>query len=173
MAEITPDTIIRTLGLYQPFASLMLHGKVETRFIRVGKTPPFKKGKYIIYSTKKRYFDGEIFNISGAYQSNRIEQALRHEPTRRDLQKAICIGDLIEVRPMTEKDEDAAFVEYKGIVKQVKKGEAFLVKQWCLIFENVQRITPFDFKDASGKSLGKQGVGIFPVELYNKIKIAN
>ena len=44
---------IRTLGFYQPFGSLMLHGKIETRWVRKGKKPPFPLGKYIFYTTQK------------------------------------------------------------------------------------------------------------------------
>lgn len=45
---------IRTLGFYQPFGTLMLHGKIETRWVKVGKKPPFPEGKYLFYSTQKR-----------------------------------------------------------------------------------------------------------------------
>lgn len=172
--EFAQGTIIRTLGLYQPFASLMLHGKIETRLIEVGKKPPFKEGKYIIYSTKKKYSSEEVYNIAGALQQARIDHSLSHEPTKYNIQQAICIGDLVEVRPMAETDEDSAFVQYHGIIKKLVPDRGMVpYKQWCLIFRDMKRIVPFDFKDANGKSLGKQGVGVFPVELYKNIHFAS
>ena len=47
------NEVIRTLGFYQPYCTAMLHGKVETRWIIEGRTPPMPLGKYLLYSTKK------------------------------------------------------------------------------------------------------------------------
>lgn len=37
--------MIRTLVIYQPYATLMGHGKLETRWVKHGRKPPFPRGK--------------------------------------------------------------------------------------------------------------------------------
>jgi hypothetical protein len=151
--------MIRTLGFYQPFCSLMLYGKLETRWIRVGKKPPFPLGKYLLYSTKKRCSPEDLFNWCGTKISFHIKSRLLTERTDVLDGYALAIGDLIKVRPMVKEDEERAFVLFKGeIPRVVPKGEkVFYYVQWILEFENVQRIEPFRFK-------GKQGVGIYKGE---------
>lgn len=158
--------IIRTLGLYQPYASLMLHGKIETRLVRRFKSPPFPLGKYLLYSTKKDISIGAVERISGPAQVDRIFKTLfpegaKHEPTAGMFGYAIAIAELDLNRYMTKEDEDAAFALYK---------EDPCYKQWCLVFKNVHRIEPFLWE------YGKQGIGIIgqgkiPASVKEKIKI--
>lgn len=67
MSDLFGNEKIRTLGLYQPYASLMLHGKIETRWVEDGKKPPFPIGKYLIYSTKQDSSMQSFLAISGKY----------------------------------------------------------------------------------------------------------
>jgi hypothetical protein len=145
---------IRTLGLYQPFASLMLHGKIETRWVRNGKKPPFPLGQYLIYSTQKKYTIGELMMVAGLKQYDRIQQILREEPTKNLTRTAICTGWLSNVRPMTEEDEDKTFVAFDPEPDRTL---------WCLEFDRIIRIIPFPFLD------GHQGIGFLSEE--NKTKI--
>lgn len=168
MNDLFNNGPIRCLGLYQPYASLMLHGKIETRLVRRFKSPPFPLGKYLIYSTKKDISIGAIHRISGTVQTDRIYGTLipqdqPHEPTATMFGYAIAVGDLDHIRPMTAADEDAAFALYQ---------EDPCYKQWCLIFKNVQRIEPFVWL------YGKQGIGIIgqgkiPASVKDQIKVVS
>lgn len=148
--------IIRTLGLYQPFGSLMLNGKIETRWIQAGKKPPFPNGKYLFYTTQKKAEPSTLFEWCGPEIMHSITTALKNEPTKDLRGFAIGIGNLVSKWIMRKEDEPAAFVLHKGVVMRDKEGKDIPYVQWCLKFENVERITPYEF------TLGKQGVGILP-----------
>lgn len=135
----------RTIGLYQPFTTLMLHDKDETRWVKKGKKPPFPLGNYVIYSTLKRYDLADIHNISGPVIAERMNEVMKDDPTCSLWGYAIAHGTLVEVRPMRPEDSDKCYVLY-----QEKEDKTL----WCLIFENVTRIEPIKFK-------GKQGVGFW------------
>jgi hypothetical protein len=159
--------IIRTLGFYQPFCSLMLHGKIETRWVREFKKPPFIKGKYLFYSTKKCCDSITLIEWCGTGVASTIDWLLMRDQTRALNGYAIGIGELVNIRLMSPDDEGKTFVKYVGRQlrpdKDGKKHHWYL--QWCLEFENVQAIEPFKF------DFGKQGVGILPESERNKIKI--
>jgi hypothetical protein len=156
---------IRTIGLYQPYASLMLHGKIESRWVKRGKKPPFPLGKYLIYSTKKAYSMEEFARIAGDTEKEAMRR-LQGEPTRFKNGYAIAIGELTEVVPFGGKyTENLAFVDtdltyWQSPDPLTIDGHVL----WALKFENVQRIKPFPFK-------GKQGVGFVPAELIEKIEV--
>lgn len=149
--------IIRTLGYYQPFCSLMLppHYKDETRWVRKGKKPPFPIGSYVFYSTKKPCTNLQLFEWCGPEIMLSITNELKNEDTQGLNGYVIGGGDLAEVSPMTKEDEAKGFVKFIGerTVKD-KKGNDVVQVQWLLRFENVTRITPEIFTQ------GKQGVGI-------------
>jgi hypothetical protein len=169
--------IIRTLGLYQPYATLMLHGKIETRWVRDGKKPPFPLSQYLIYSTKKYYTSEEFSNIAGKYASDgrkkiendpslSVKWMSKNQPLNINKSWAIAVGTLTEVELFRPQQQPMAFVD-TGMpsfpVKHVDtKGN--LIVLWALIFENVKRIKPFEFTH------GKQGVGILKDEDRNKIQ---
>lgn len=151
------NEILRTIGLYQPYASLMLHGKVETRWVRKGKKPPFPLGKYLIYSTQKAATEDEICDWSGHGEVMEfLSDTIRQEITVNMRGYGLAIADLVKIEPMARNQEMGCFVKYKGEKQKRVNGKLITYTQWCLYFRNVHRITPFEFKH------GKQGVGLFP-----------
>lgn len=148
------DNWIRTLGFYQPFCSLMLYGKLETRWVRKGRKPPFATGEYLFYSTKKSAGD-KVFDWCTVANMEAMS-ILKDEPTRLLNGYAIATSTLKEYRLMKPEDEEKAFVKFIGerTVKD-KHGNDVVQVQIILEFENVIRIEPFEFKE------GKQGVGKF------------
>jgi hypothetical protein len=102
MIDIFGNETIRTIGLYQPFASLMHHGKIETRWVKKGKKPPFPLGKYILYSTLKSYSDKELDYICGERQFVRIMRSLIHDATIKLRGYAISTSK-VEVERVMEK----------------------------------------------------------------------
>lgn len=138
------ELTIRALSWNQPFASLMLRGKIETR-----KRSTKVRGLVLICSCKKEYEYGQVIDISGE-QTGRITDTLQCHWSSLPLGKAIAVGELTDCRPMTEEDADKCFVAYREGL-------------WCWVFENVRPIHPFDFK-------GKQGWGILDNETKQKIK---
>lgn len=153
--------ILRTLGFYQPFCTLMLHGKVETRWVRVGKKPPFPKGKYLFYSTKEPCDINQMIDFCGAGNGLRItiEHLLLNDETKNLNGYGLATGVLRDIRLMTKKDEGKTFVEFKGIqIRQDKNGVNHSYQQWCLEFEDVRAIEPIKFTH------GKQGVGFLKDE---------
>lgn len=161
---------IRTLGLYQPYAGLMLHGKYETRWIEVGKKPPFPLGPYVIYATKKEYGVDSVRNISGEIQLQRIRSiVVKAQPHNSVLTNyhghALMLGYLVQVRDMKESDSDKAFVEYHPpkLRPVGKDGKLRLCRMVVLIYNNVKPIEPFPIK-------GKQGIGFLHWTEEEKIK---
>ncbi len=150
MKELFKNETIRSLSWYQPYASLMLHGKIETR-----RYPTNVRGKVLICACKKPYSITQIAEISGHEQYIRIVESKLsgHVFHRENLGCAIAIGDLVDCRPMTKEDADKCFVGYNEDKKL-----------WCWIFENVRKIEPFQIR-------GKQGWGILDEETKSKIKI--
>jgi hypothetical protein len=142
---------IRTLGLYQPYAELMMHGKIETRWIRKGSKPPFPKGRYLLYATKKEYTLTQLSIIAGD-QYERINEIINGLTLLRGT--ALAVGDLVKHIYIVPGMEDQTFVRYRPPLAKVMVG---------LIFENVRRIKPFPFK-------GKQGVGFLSEEDKKKIE---
>lgn len=152
---------VRTLGFYQPFCSLMIHGKIETRWVREGKKPPFPLGKYLFYSTAKSCDQSTLFDWCGADIMLNISQTLESDDTRNLNSTALATGVLKEVRPLVPEDEPLAFVKYIGKKTEIIKGEEITKVQWALIFEDVKIITPFKWE------YGKQGVGFVPAHILN------
>jgi hypothetical protein len=156
---------IRTLGLHQPFASLMIHGKIETRLVTLGRKPPFPIGKYLLYATKKEYFWEESSGVMGRYAQG-AHEILKKEPTRHFRGYALCVGDLVriidaECDPINEIHSEKTFVDLPSLVRDVHGYPAW--RRVGLVFENMKRINPFPFK-------GKQGIGFLSDEDYKQIK---
>lgn len=147
---------IRTLGFYQPFGSLMLHGKIETRWVKVGKKPPFPLGRYLLYTTLNKCDNATLFDWCGAEIMSNIIDTLKDDKTKDLNGFGLCFGDLYKIEPMTILDEKDSFVLYKGVVvREDKNNIPHTYHQQLLHFTNIQPIAePFKFK-------GKQGVGFF------------
>lgn len=160
------DNVIRTIGFYQPFCSLMLHGKVETRWVRKGRFAAFPLGAYIGYGTKIGCSIEKLKNWCGDEIYGLVTETLCDDNSQHIHGQALWIGNLIKIGTMYQWQEKECFVKHKGIIqRRNKKGEIHDYYQNCLYFENVQAIEPFEFK------YGKQGVGIFPSEEKHLIKI--
>jgi|SRR5690242_2983028 len=145
---------IRTLGLYQPYASLMLHGKIETRWVKKGKKPPFPIGTYLIYSCKKKYNDQQLQFVAGIENFYEIKRLLGGSWTPDG--HAICVGELVRVVKWDISDPDGNSEAYtKSFVVPTHDAE---YDRWLLYFENVKAVKPFPFK-------GKQGVGFYTGDL--------
>ena len=143
---------LRALSWKEPYATLMLHGKIETR-----KWKTDYRGLVLICATQKPFAIEKIKNIAGDEQYIRIVKLYYKYKYRlsRSLGNAIATGELVDCRPMTERDEDACFVQWiEPWFEEVKlaSGNTKTVKKqlWCHIYENIKPIEPFVFK-------GKQG----------------
>lgn len=138
---------IHYLTWHQPFASLMLHRKKETR-----NRPTNVRGKVLILSSLNPYPQHELFQMCGTKMMKFISDTLQDEPTKDITGHAIAIGNLIDCKLMKKGDEKSCFIKYKR-------------DRYMWIFENVQRIEPISFK-------GQQGWGIIkdPIQL-SKIKL--
>lgn len=161
------NEVIRTLGLYQPFATLMLHGKIETRWVQSGKKPPFPLGKYLIYATKESASYSEVYRVSGQYFS-RLNWAIIDNDNPDNVLyggMAMAVGNLISIVPYMSLDDKAStFVDsLDGWMEVVKGGKSTYYTLWALVFENVKRIKPFQLK-------GKQGIGFLSDADKDKIK---
>ena len=133
---------IRALWWKEPYGTLMLHGKIETRTWSTNY-----RGLVLICCSKQPYYVDSIRKISGLIQLNRMVPFVPKTPPNG---MAIAVGELIDCRPMTKDDEDACFVEYwNGL--------------WCHVYKNVRPIEPFPLK-------GSQGWRKLDDEIISKIK---
>lgn len=143
--------IIRALWWKQPFASLMLHGKIETRRYYTNV-----RGKVLICACKTPYSFEQVELISCDHQIGDmldIFNSFSYSALRNSLPsgEAIAIGDLVSCRPHTLQDMRKSFVNHDANL-------------FSWVFENVQQIEPFEIK-------GKQGWDILTPEIIAKIKI--
>ena len=141
--ETAVDTVMRAMCWYQPFGSLMLHGKIETR---EWNKELHVRGKFLIYTSKKPFIGTQEWLVK--YNVNEV---LKDEPTKYLNGYAIAVADLVGYRKMLTEDEKKCFVDFSSIRK-------------CLIFENVRRIEPFEW------NFGQQGIAFVPESEKLKIK---
>ena len=141
---------MRALSWKEPYASLMLHGKVETRTWKTDY-----RGLVLICASKKSYSENEVENISGLNQCKRIldvldaNELMWETSLRRG--KAIAVGRLVGCRRFEGSyDEDPTFVKYNHGL-------------WLHFYEDVRPIVPFDYK-------GSQGWGKVSQDIFNKIE---
>lgn len=135
---------MKALSWKEPFGSLMLHGKIETRTWRTDVHGPI-----LICCSKKAYDFPTVMNISGEDQYKRIIEKLY--PTIKRFKNewsknngmAIAIGTLVGCKRMVEFHglkfiEDACFVQaYPNL--------------WCHLYENVIALPePFPVKGQMG-----------------------
>ncbi len=157
MTDLFGKEVIRAIGLYQPFASLMLHGKIETRWVNNGRKPPFPLGKYLIYSCKTPYADGAFRHIMNKAEYGKCIDLKQSDDSFNLNGYAICLLDFIKIiDPVPPGIEDKTFVSYMspGVVN----------RRVGIVASNVQRIKPFKFK-------GKQGISFLTEEQKQQIQI--
>lgn len=159
MIDLSGTTKIRTLGLYQPYANLMLPpaNKVETRWVKKGRKAGFPLGVYLIYSCRKAFTEEQFLAIAG--DTNAISAMTYLDDDGRPLLAgyALGMGLLKELKIATTSDDyEDTFVE-----PAIDRTGAY--QRWTLRFEGMMRIQPFPFK-------GKQGIGFLNDEDRKKIK---
>jgi len=142
-----PNTM-RAMSWKEPYGSLMLHGKIETR-----PNPTKVRGLVLICTSKLPYSWHRVWKISRTEQYNRIGKILGAYDNWQPVNaQAIAVGNIIDCRPMTAADEDACFVKYDPDVQR-----------YCWIFDKaVRAIQPFPWK-------GSQGWSFVPAEIQDKI----
>lgn len=123
---------VLALSLKQPFASLMLLGKIETRTWSTKY-----RGLVLICASKKFYSESQVMSISGEKQTQHAFVELNQHGIKELRGMAIAIGRLVDCRPMTKEDEDKCFVKYYPDL-------------FCHIYEDVVAIEPFEWKGTQG-----------------------
>lgn len=129
---------LRALNWKQPFASLMLHGKIETR---VWDTK--YRGWVLICASKSPYKSDEICHISSLEGLNTIVKTVGGLIAW-PLGEAIAIGRLVDSRFMLKSDQDKCFVKYHEpwLHTSKKTGKKSWKRLWCHVYEDVQPIEP-------------------------------
>lgn len=123
--------MIKALSFKEPFASLMLHGKIETRTWDTSY-----RGLVLICASKQPYSTKEVKEISKAL-FGKIREIIPHPRHLQTYGKAIAVGRLVDSRPMSKDDEAKCFVEYHPGL-------------WCHVYADVVPIYHFDWKGQLG-----------------------
>jgi hypothetical protein len=132
MADLFGNAKIYSLSLHQPFASLMRHGKIETRTWRTKV-----RGLVLLHSTKTILKPFELSGYSHPWQVEKIEYILKGDKSKNLYGYAVAFGELVDCRPMKKSDEDRCFVKYHSDL-------------FCHVYENVQVLNPFEYKAPIG-----------------------
>lgn len=136
---------IRALSWKQPFAELMLHGKIETR------TWDTKyRGLVLICASKTPYNENQVMDIAGVDQACRIFNFLNDKAIKERHGVAIAVGKLVHSRPMTPEDEEKCFVSYHKPWFTEDEKATRAMSLWCHVYEEVRAIVPFDWKGSQG-----------------------
>lgn len=147
-----------TIGLYQPYASLMLAGKIESRWVRLGYKPPFPLGHYMIYATQKAYEEAEFVHMAGEHYPQ-AKTMLDGRPQPRGCM--IAVGLLFKVEAIKTWDDANKTYYSPPLESHGANGPPFIYDHrmlYGLHFKAVLPTKPLPFR-------GKQGVGIADLEL--------
>lgn len=137
-----PQTFIKALTWKEPFASLMIHGKIETR---VWNTE--YRGNVLICAGLQSYDDVQIKHLCGTQAARVLEYMKKN--TNDCKGHAIAVGRLNHVRRMEPTDEEACYVQYAPSL-------------YCHIYTNVRPIIKIPYS-------GAQRFGLVMPEVLNKI----
>lgn len=139
---------VRALTWKQPFAELMLHGKIETRTWKTDY-----RGEVLICAGVQTYTGKELSKMVTAEVWENNFHLFDNIARGGQLYcgKAIAIATLIDCRPMQPDDAQKCFIDYNP-------------KLWCHIYENVIQIQPIDWK-------GSQGWKEVPADIKARIKL--
>lgn len=136
--KITIEEIISNkvlaLSWKEPYGSLMLHGKIETRTWKTNY-----RGLVLICCSKVAYAEHQLMNISGIAGAQRILNLLNERGITEQPGKAIAVSRLIDCRPMKFDDEGKTFVKFYSDL-------------YCHVYEDVTPIQPFPWKGKQGWS---------------------
>jgi hypothetical protein len=163
---------MRALSWKEPFASLMLEGKIETRV-----WPTNYRGPVLICASKAPYNYNQLKGICGyGEQLTRVCTFLdRNISNEIPLHHghAIAVGNLVNCRLMKKEDEKLCFVEYREPWIEVRKNKKtgkereVLMKLYCHIYEDVKPIIPIPWEGVQGwKSLDEEFIK--SIKLINK-----
>lgn len=132
---------IMALSWKEPFATMMLLGKIETRSWHTNY-----RGKVLICASKKAYSESEIMNISGEVQTQNLLVTLNRSGLKEKPGFAIATGILSVCRNMVLYDEAKTFVKFKAGL-------------WCHIYYDVKPIKPFLWNGCQGwKKLSEETI---------------
>lgn len=127
----TPDQKLMALSWKQPYAELMLHGKIETRTWEAKY-----RGWVLICASKAGYTTDKLRDISGATQMYRMGHFLAKEKPAYE-GKAIAIGRLVDCRKMLREDADSCFVNFTS-------------ELYCHVYADVKAIQPIPWHGTQG-----------------------
>lgn len=125
------NEMIYALSWKQPYGTLMLHDKIETRSWHTNI-----RGKILICLSKLPYKFEQVKNISGEEDAFEIFTQFKSDPTWNLHGHAIAIGTLVDCRRLLPSDKKT-FVE-------------FYPDLFAWIFKDVHRIQPFPWKGSMG-----------------------
>ncbi len=129
----------------QPYASLMLHGKVETRTWNTKV-----RDNILICVAKKSYSSEEIIQMCGVDNCLRISHLLKGEEEYYNGQ-AIAVGTLVNTAKL-----ESGLIWNDTFIK-------YQPNLFCHFYRNVRPIVPFDWK-------GSQGWRKVPKEIVDQIQ---
>lgn len=150
----TPDQKLLALSWKQPYAELMLHGKIETRTWNTNY-----RGWVLICASKKGYDPFEVWEISGEKQAIRITNVIGrnadHHLNGYKSGIAFAIGYLVQCYIMRPDDQDSCYVKYWLPKKVTKVRKDLTIKTvtkrlYCHVYDYVQAIEPFPWKGSIG-----------------------
>jgi hypothetical protein len=140
--ELLSGAPLRALSWKEPYATMMLHGKIETR-----SWPTKVRGLVLICASQQRYTPEKIDNISNYRQRTSMTWKIGKvgsfafiNDSMFHLGHAIAIGRLIDCRLMEPEDQDKTYVYWRPDL-------------WCHIYEEVTAIEPFPWKGAQKWSI--------------------
>lgn len=136
---------MKALSWKEPFASLMLHGKIETRTWNTNY-----RGLVLICASQKSYSEMDLLGISGERLTQTILTTLNSKCQKENPGYAIAVGRLVNCRLMNPEDETKAFVKCWNDL-------------YCHFYEDVKPIVPIPWK-------GCQGWKNVPQEFIDQIK---
>lgn len=164
MTDLFGNKEMKALSWKEPFATLMLHGKIETR-----TWPTDYRGLVLICASKAKYTVSKLEEIVDnspllLYSICKVLSENHYDSCG----NAIAVGNLVDCRTMQPEDESACFVKYKEPwteEKKLKDGRIKVVHKrlWCHVYENVRDIEPIPF-------IGQLGWKNLESEFINSIK---
>lgn len=133
MKDLFGEESMRALSWRNPFGTLMLHGKIETRTWHTKY-----RGLVLICVSKKKYNMSEVLVISGTEQMASITKIMSEYGDNYSVDgMAIAVGRLVDCRLMKWSDRPKTFTDYNE-------------RLYCHIYEDVKPIKPFAWKGCQG-----------------------
>jgi len=123
---------VRILTIRQPFASLMLHGKIETRTWSTKY-----RGPVLIHAGLIPFKWNQVLEYSSTDQFDEMCDLFRHYNIDKYCGHAIAVGNLVDCRSMRKADETKAFVQWSSSL-------------YSFVFEDVKSIVPFQIRGTQG-----------------------